>query len=391
MRLPIIVPTTIRTIRVRWLRTKLGRPRLSDAKSQSLADRTDTAFVSFKNIGFLLLKRPTRKMRSTLRLLLPVLFVLILTVPAYPVRAAATSNGVSVSVQSAVPHISYSVNIFQNLTALDSSFALPQSGGTVTNSNSTMLANTLQNALREKTPTAGVTSLQLKAISTPWSNVTSSQWLNITSSFDVDGIAANSYGGEQIDFAWRSFAVASNMTVAGLEINRIGSSYMPPIGNYIQTLKNTKLFTFTYRLNEQAFSQSRIPASLAAISIFNFSSLATPLDRWSSAYNGTTNTVTWSLRPALGFAKLPTYGLQVKEVINEATPTTVLYELSFGFQSVTITAPLRSTASGDRIVVTFGDSSAFLMVGVIFSALVLTVGTTIYEKRLLSNTRNKKK
>ncbi|HZY46190.1 MAG TPA: hypothetical protein VFE96_00185 [Candidatus Bathyarchaeia archaeon] len=221
-------------------------------------------------------------------------------------------------------------------------------------------------------------------VSTAWSNATATQWLNITSSFNLGGVVTDNNGVEQVDMAWRSFAVSANMSSGGIEINKIGSAYMNGVAKYILGLTNTKLFVFTYRLNGRGIAQSRIPGAIGTVTVLNFSSLAVPLSQWTYGYDASTNSVTWTL------SKLPTFGLQVSETVNEALPSKILYELSFSLNPVVITAPLRSSVAGDTLKAIFGDSATILMSGIIASVSAIALGTTFYEKRILSRITGRK-
>ncbi len=315
---------------------------------------------------------------------LAAVLLMLLVASTSPVSGLTQQSGFSISIGSGVSNVSLSVSIFQNLTSLDPSFALPQGRGVLTESNSTTFASMIQSALKARSPTANVKALQLEAVSTAWSNTTSTQWLNMSINFRVDGIAVNNNGVEQVDTSWRSFALASNMTIGSLEVNNIGSAYLGEIARYISGLANTKLVIFTFHINSQAFSRQRFPAAIGMVSVLNFSSLATQLSSWAEAYNSTSNTVYWTS------SKLPTFGVLVTETVNEATPTKVAFELVYSFNRAVITAPLRSSVSGDKITVVFGDTPATLMGVIIASASAIAIGTAFYEKRILGRTPNKR-
>jgi hypothetical protein len=310
--------------------------------------------------------------------------LIFLAASTVQVSGSSQQPGFSVSIGSGVSNVSLSVNIFQNLTSLDPSFALPHSRGVLTESNSTPFASVIQNALNAKNPAASVKALRLEAASTAWSNITRTQWLNVSVNFGVDGIAVNNNGIEQVDTSWRSFVLSSNMTVGTLEVNNIGSVYMQEIAGYISGLANTKLVVFTFHINSQTVSRQRFPAAIGTVSVLNFSSLATPLSSWVEAYNSTNNTVYWTS------SRLPTFGVLVTETINEATPTKVAFELVYSFNKAVITAPFRSSINGDKIIVVLGDAQATSMGIIIASASAIAIGTTFYERRLLGKTLNRK-
>lgn len=273
--------------------------------------------------------------------------------------------------------VSLTVRLFQNLTLIDQSFSLPQGNSMITGSNATPIANIFENALRAKSTSASVQDLSGTVGSSAWNSTTGAQWMNVTVSFDVNGIAQSRNGATQFDVAWRSFAVPSNITVSGVEVNEIGAVLLHPFVTFLQGLKNSKIITFTYRVNGLAIAQSRIQDVVQSMRLLNFSSLSTPLSEWAPTYNQTSNSATWSLRP------LPTYGITVVEIVTEVETTTLKYELSYSFEKATITTPLRASVKGDTIFVSFGDSIETLMTAIIATVSAAAIGTTLYEKRLI--------
>ncbi len=310
----------------------------------------------------------------------------LLLVVASPVHATGASplSGFSMNLSTGVANVSLTVRVFQNLTLLDKSFSLPQGNGTIIGSNATQIADSFQNALRVKSASAVVKDVSGTVESSAWNATTSAQWLNLTINFDVDGISVNRYGGTTVDAAWRSFAVPSNITLSGIELNQVGATYLESFAAFLQGLTNSRTITYTYRVNQLAIAQSRIPGVVPSMRLFNFSSLSTPLSKWSSTYNATSNSIVWSLSP------LPTYGITVVEIVTEVEQSTLKYELSYSFNQATITTPLRSSVTGDTILIVFGDSQETLMALIIASSSAIAVGTTFYERRVLRKVPKKR-
>jgi hypothetical protein len=317
-------------------------------------------------------------------LLVATLVLLLAISSGHEVRGNNQPSGFSLNIQPGTSQVSFTIDIFQNLTAVVGSFVLPQTDSVLVGSNSTSASATFQSAIQAKTPSASVKDLKLNAVSTAWFNTTQVQWLNISASFGLEEGSLGSGQGGQFDAAWRSFAVSSSINLAGFEVNTIGSAYLVQAAEALQHLTNTKTSVFTYHVNGAGVTQASLPVKAAAVSVLNFSSLATPLSRWTPAYNYTTNSVTWSLK------SLPTYSFEVTETVIEAQPAQIHYLLSYSLHQASITAPLRSSISGDTIFVVFGDATETLMGLIIGSASILAVGTTFYERRVLSRTPGKK-
>jgi len=311
-----------------------------------------------------------------------LLLLAILTGPV--VRGANISSGFSLNIQPGASQVAFSVSIFQNVTAIVGSFVLPQTDSVLVGYNSTTAAATLQSAIQARTPSANLKSLRLHAVSTPWSNSTQVQWLNISLSFGIEESSRSNDQSVHFDAAWRSFAVSSSVSLAGFEANNIGSAYLVGAAEALQGIKNSKTIVFTYHLNGRGVPIADLPEKAATVSVLNFSSLAIPLSNWIPAYNYTTNSVTWSLK------SLPTYTFDVTETVTEAQPTQIHYQLSYSFHMASITAPLRSSFIGDTIFVVFGDTTETFMGLIIASASLVAVGTTFYERRVLSRVLGKR-
>lgn len=317
-------------------------------------------------------------------LLVASLLLLLAASTGPEVRAALQPSGFSVNIQPGTSQVSFTLSIFQNLTGIVRSFVLPQVHGVLVGYNSTTAAAALQSAVKVKSPSADLKNLRVEAFSTPWSNTTQSQWLNVSLSFGIEEGALSNSQGVQFDAAWRSFEVQSGISLAGLELNNIGSAYLLPTAEVLTGFSNSKTVTYTYHVNGLGVPLSSLPERVAPISVLNFSSLAVPLSEWTPTYNYTSNTVTFSLR------SLPTYGLEVLQTVVEAQPEQIAYKLSYSFHGAIFTAPLRSTVNGDRIVVVFGDSQETLMASLIVSTSILAVGTTFYERQVLSRIPGKR-
>src|SRR3989442_14444667 len=117
--------------------------------------------------------------------------LLLLVLAAYsPPRVVASPPlaSLSANVTNGVVHVSAILSIFQNITAYQDSFALPQFSGVLQGANSSGLARMIQESLKAKAPSAQVNNLVLQAGSSPWMNNTSIQWFNVSFSFDLRGV-----------------------------------------------------------------------------------------------------------------------------------------------------------------------------------------------------------
>ena len=317
-----------------------------------------------------------------------VVVLLLLALAAYPSAKADASSplaSLSANVGNGVVHAFANLNIFQNLTAYEGSFALPQFSGVLQGSDSTVLAGMVQRAIGEKEPSAKVANLVLLARTSPWVNSSSIQWFNVSLSFDLKGVQTDRSGTSQVDMAWKSFALASNVTVGGYEVNNIGAGYLVGVA---RQLANASLggpsspIRFTFLVNGHPLLPRDFPILVRNVEALNFSTINTPVSKWTLAYD-TGNLLSWSFRGGL-------LGVEILTTINEpGGGSRAFYGLFYRLTSK-ITAPARSVANGDSIIVVFSDTPETLMGIVILSVSVLGVVAFFSEKRLVSGFGKKK-
>src|SRR5260370_28955093 len=98
--------------------------------------------------------------------------LLLLVGALSPARVEGSSlpTSLSANVTDGVVHTSVNLSTFQNITAYQGSFVLPQFNGVLQGPNSTVLSGMVQEAIAGKDPSAKVTNLVLQVGSSPWTN-----------------------------------------------------------------------------------------------------------------------------------------------------------------------------------------------------------------------------
>jgi hypothetical protein len=205
-------------------------------------------------------------------------------------------------------------------------------------------------------------------------------------SFDVYGIHTQKLGGAQVDMSWKSFAVPSNVTIKGVEVNKIGESYLASVARQIvaSTAVPSTLFRITYRADGRSATSSVFQSQARAVSTLDFSRANIPVSYWQSAYNFSSNSITWSNTIGLGL------GMSAVKTFTELGETTrESYGLFYNL-TVLVSAPGGSEANGDLISTPFGDILGSLMVITILSPIIIGSAAFIYEKRLPNRTDRKR-
>ncbi len=325
-------------------------------------------------------------MRRTIATTIIVLSLLIL-LSAYVPRIVASSpfTQYSVVVTNQTVSVSIKLNMVQNITSFESSFTLPRLRVSAVGVNSTDLAQIVQNALRLKNPQAQVNNLNLQFGSSAWSNATSRQWLNESLSFDVNGVTLPRGAVAQVDLSWKSFAVSSRYSLAGVEVNRIGEVYLSKIAADLSANSgSTQSFTTAYQVNGKASSPSQFLGDVENIFLLNFSSFATPVSQWAQSYTALTSSLTWSLNgpPGLGMA-------YIQQFLEPGSSSRAVYGLFYDLTGM-ITSP--AGARADRDALTFVTSSLPEMIMSLTIVSVVVIGSVTYawERRVLNRGARRK-
>jgi hypothetical protein len=307
--------------------------------------------------------------------------MLLLAVAPTTTYASNTSPTNTISISDGRISFNVGLALKQNFTTLQSSFSIPSAQGVLVGANATDATLAVQTALDAKSPQARVNNLILSAAITNWSNTTNAQWLNLTMRFDVTGVDTARFGGDQIDLSWKSFVVVSALSLGGVEINNIGAKYIGlPAAQIASQSVSSTFVKVSYRVNGRTSAQGSFLSAAATFSALNFSLLSPPFSSWVHAYDFNFNTVSWSLNAGSSL------GMSIVKTISEpgsetGSPSTIGYGLFYNLYT-RVSAPNRSSGSGNILTVVFTDLPQTLMSLGIASSLILGVGAFAYERRI---------
>jgi len=292
----------------------------------------------------------------------------------------------SVSISNGVTFVSVLLQASQNLTSQDRLFSLPQFTGQLVGQNATTISSIVQDSVRALNPRASVSNLRLALSSSPPTNGTVLQWFNVSLQFQVGGIQTPENGDERTDLSWKSFVIASNVTIGGVEVNTVGSAYMRAAATFLQTLETPSLGTFAFRnlINNRVVTPIGLPSAILKIQLLNFTRFLPPVDTWQQSYDFASRSTIWSLIAD------PNLGLVVQQTSSEPHVTEKSSSGFFYVLKATISAPSRSLARGDTILAFFQDTIETLMGTVIVAILALGAVTYLYERRTLKNRSSRK-
>jgi hypothetical protein len=243
----------------------------------------------------------------------------------------------------------------------------------------------VQAAIGAKDPSAKVANLALRASTSPWMTSSSIQWFNVSLSFDVRGVQTDTSGSSRVDMAWKSFAVPSNVTVGGYEVNNIGAGYLVGVASQLANASQggpSSPVRFQFLVNGHPLLPRDFPSLVRNVETLNFSTINTPVSKWTLAYDSG-NFLSWSLKGGL-------LGAEIVTLVNEPGVTTRTFYGLFYRMTSKVTAPVRSVANGDSITVVFSDAPETLMAISILSVSVLGVVAFFSERRLVSGFSRKR-
>lgn len=250
---------------------------------------------------------------------------------------------------------------------------IPSFHGTFLGQNATLLQTLLSSAIIEKNRGASVTGVSFAANS----NSTS---MHYDLDFAVSGVSTTNNFVEKIDLAWRSFAIREDFGIGGVSINRIFLSYLqqnfvihaqPPVPGPLQVTKQIYI-------NGQSVPASVAPFRTQGLLLFNFSSLALPLQKWTTT------------RPTVSTIMLhATTGLNVTvvETVTEQAERASVYYDAVNKLNATVEVPFTSSISSDQIAFETRSAAGIyeLMIALVITCPVILFSTILMERRLSKN------
>ncbi len=239
--------------------------------------------------------------------------------------------------------------------------------------NSTTLSSYLVNALREKSPSASPTNLILDSTSDGRS-------YHYTLVFNVEGVTNNKLDVQTVDLAWRSFVIADDVRVGNFSVNTLVTNYLKnqiiefaklPESSGGQGVQEVR----RWYLNNRPTDTTNIGSSTDNMTIFNFSSLKTPLQSWTKTPNITSQRLIYQMNAG--------FNLTMHEQIIENTDVANLFwNVVYKLNSV-VEAPWNSVASKDILILESKTPwSTWLMTTVILASVGVLVVSLYLEKRL---------
>lgn len=306
-------------------------------------------------------------MEPKIRLAAIALIVFLALYPAHP------ANGtVQIDIVGSTVSVQISSTVTQNITSIPvfSAYYGPD--------NSSIISESVQDALRASSSQARVEELSLNVSSTNGSNST----IAFNLMFKVSQVVELRGELVDIDLSWKSFAVTSDILFQDHSVNLVGEAYMLPVILDFMTAPPTPGLSF------RAFIDGTGPRNIPdmtkatkAIAFLNMSTFSNPISEMGLSYFLSENRTSFSSGPR---------NVRLRFIESESNPPfepiTVYYVITFDNQ-LDVSVQGRATASGDRLLLETGSSAAAIMTFAIVALTGVLVGTGLYERRLTSASR----
>jgi hypothetical protein len=242
------------------------------------------------------------------------------------------------------------------------------------NANASSFTTVLNAALREKTSTPSLDHVVLDASS-------NGTFYHYNLGFDVNGISADHGDTIVVDLSWRSFVMRDDFKIGDYSVNAIVLTYLEgkilQLAQMTSTPLNTPGIQHSLRWwwNGRIADRHQVGALSAAASMFNFTSLGLPLDKWRTTADSGREVMTYQTTSGFNL----TFADQISEIGETATFwTNAVYNLK-----ATITAPWGTVAAGDTLIFdTQTPWSIWLMLTAIAATVGLVVGSDLFERHL---------
>jgi hypothetical protein len=284
-----------------------------------------------------------------------VLLVLVSSWSATTVHASSvdyTIHDEKVSVQ-------LSLQVYENATII------PSLSQEFTGAAGQNLSSAIEKSLKAIAANVSVSSLsgELKS---------SSDWINASISFDVNGVASRSGNLLDINCSWVRFKVTDDLGLGNVRYNLIGAKYVRPVfEQYVDFQKaplNETVQSVAYQLGHQDTEGPIAVQSAGNMTLLDFSKLLPAIENWNNVYNVTKGSTTWSYDLA------PAADLTMMVVPIEGTPFTAN---AFYKYNATLSIDGLAQAKADTIVVDLsGGLEPVLMFVIVIVAFAIAVVTS---------------
>jgi hypothetical protein len=215
----------------------------------------------------------------------------------------------------------------------------------------------------------------------------SSEWINASIRFDVNGVASRSGDLLNVNCSWVRFKVTDDLRVGNVSYNLIGATYVRPVfEKYVDFPKpplNETIQSVAYQLGHQDTEGPIAVQSAGNMTLLDFSKLVPAIQNWNDMYNVTSGSTTWSYDLA------PAADLMMMVVPIGGTPFAahVFYRYN---ATISVEGLAQAQADTIRIDLSSGFEPLLMFVIVIIAFIIAVVTSWRYRLRRKQLPRRRK-
>ncbi len=290
-----------------------------------------------------------------------IIILLIVMVSVFIVPTSASNVSVTIKKKEGQVQAVFGLSLQQNITQL------PNQTNTLNLTNDGELASAFTDALRKTNSTAAPSDLAVDIASRGKS-------LSLTTTMTLSGISERRGDIFRVDMGWKAFNVVADLRAGNLSYNMIGARYFRPIVVFYSNASrfvsrpNATITGVSFLVNGTSVGPSTAENYAGNFTIFDFTDLKSPLEKWERTYSLSNDTTTWRYNPPQRLNFLITTQHQ-----NRTTEFFATYSYD---AEITVSGIAR--AHGDTLMVDAGTGQEeWIMAGIVAIAIILAVVTQL--------------
>lgn len=304
-----------------------------------------------------------------------VLAICVLTVLLSSWSAStAYASTVNYTVHDGNVSVQLSLQVYENATTI------PTLNQEFTGAAAQDLSSAIEENLKTVAANASISSLSGELRS-------SSNWINASIQFEVNGVASRSGNLLNVNCSWVHFKVSDDLRVENVSYNLIGATYVKPVfEKYVDFPKpplNETIQSVGYQLGQQPTEGPIAVQSAGNMTLLDFSKIVPTIGNWNSVYNVTKGATTWryDLAPAADLTMMvaPIGGTPI------AAHAFYRYNATFSVDGLA-----QAQADTIRIDLSSGLEPSLMFVIVIIAFAVAVVSSWTYRSRRKQLPRRRK-
>jgi hypothetical protein len=304
-----------------------------------------------------------------------ILSVCLLTVLVFSCSAATVhASSVNYTIHDGRVSVQLSLQVYENASAI------PNVSQEFTGAAAQDLSSAIEKNLKSIADNVSISSLSGELRS-------SSDWINASIQFDVNGVASRSGSLFNVNCSWVRFKVTDDLRVGNVSYNLIGATYVRPMfEKYVDFQKpplNETIQSVAYQLGHQDTEGPIAVQSAGNMTLLDFSKLVPAIQNWNNMYNVTKGSTTWSYDLA------PAADLTMMVVPIGGTPFTAHAFYRYN-ATISIGGLAQAQADTIRIDVSSGFEPLLMFVIVIIAFVIAVVTTWRYRSRRKQLPRRRK-